>query len=47
MNDALIGLSWSEAVAAAPPRDPLTQLERTNIITMFTELLDGLYVHLH
>ncbi len=46
MNDALAGLSWAEAVAAAPPRDPLTQLERNNIITMFTELLDGLYVHL-
>ncbi len=46
MNDALVGLSWAEAVAAAPPRDPLTQLERNNIITMFTELLDGLYVHL-
>jgi C-terminal processing protease CtpA/Prc len=46
MNDALAGLSWAEAVAAAPPRDPLTQAERTNIITMFTDLLDGLYVHL-
>jgi C-terminal processing protease CtpA/Prc len=46
VNDALIGLSWAEAVAAASPRDPLTQVERTNIITMFTELLDGLYVHL-
>ncbi|MDP9463574.1 MAG: S41 family peptidase [Actinomycetota bacterium] len=46
MNDALVGLSWAEAVAAAPPRDALTQLERNNIITMFTELLDGLYVHL-
>jgi hypothetical protein len=46
VNDPLLGLSWAEAVAAAPPRDPLTQLERTNIITMFTELLDGLYVHL-
>ncbi|MEP7112382.1 MAG: S41 family peptidase [Ilumatobacteraceae bacterium] len=46
MNDALLGLSWAEAVAAAPPRDPLTQVERTNIITMFTNLLDGLYVHL-
>ncbi len=46
MNEALAGLSWAEAVAAAPPRDPLTQLERNNIITMFTELLDGLYVHL-
>jgi C-terminal processing protease CtpA/Prc len=46
MNDALEGLSWAEAVAAAPPRDPLTQAERTNIITMFTDLLDGLYVHL-
>src|SRR5207344_452755 len=46
VNDALAGLSWAEAVAAAPPRDPLTQIERTNIITMFTNLLDGLYVHL-
>jgi Peptidase family S41 len=46
MNDALLGLSWAEAVAGAPPRDPLTQAERTNIITMFTDLLDGLYVHL-
>ncbi|MEP7202540.1 MAG: S41 family peptidase [Ilumatobacteraceae bacterium] len=46
MKDAMMGLSWAEAVAAAPPRDPLTQLERTNIITMFTDLLDGLYVHL-
>ncbi len=46
VNDALAGLSWAEAVAAAPPRDPLTQAERTNIITMFTNLLDGLYVHL-
>lgn len=46
MNDALLGLSWAEAVAAAPPRDALTQAERTNIITMFTNLLDGLYVHL-
>ena len=46
MNDALRGLSWAEAVAAAPPRDSLTQVERTNIINMFTDLLDGLYVHL-
>lgn len=46
MNDSLLGLSWAEAVAAAPLRDPLTQVERTNIITMFTNLLDGLYVHL-
>ncbi len=46
MKNALAGLSWAEAVAAAPPRAPLTQLERNNIITMFTELLDGLYVHL-
>jgi hypothetical protein len=46
MNDALAGLSWAEAVAAAPARDPLTQAERTNIISMFTNLLDGLYVHL-
>jgi Peptidase family S41 len=46
VNDALAGLSWAEAIAAAPPRDPLTQTERTNIITMFTNLIDGLYVHL-
>jgi len=46
VNDALLGLSWAEAVAAAPPRDPLTQAERNDIITMFTDLLDGLYVHL-
>src|SRR4051812_20119907 len=46
VNNALVGLSWAEAVAAAEPRDPLTAGERTDIITMFTELLDGLYVHL-
>jgi hypothetical protein len=46
MNDALLGLSWAEAVAAAPPRDPLTQTERDDLITMFADLLDGLYVHL-
>ncbi len=46
MNDALLGLTWAEATAAAPPRDSLTQVERTNIINMFTDLLDGLYVHL-
>ncbi len=46
MKSALVGLSWAEAVAAAPPRDLLTQTERTDIITMFTDLLDGLYVHL-
>jgi C-terminal processing protease CtpA/Prc len=46
MNSALHGLSWAEAVAAAPPRDPLSQTERHDIITMFTNLLDGLYVHL-
>ncbi len=46
MNDALLGLTWAEAIAAAPPRDSLTQVERTNIINMFTDLLDGLYVHL-
>ncbi|HEX3088003.1 MAG TPA: S41 family peptidase [Ilumatobacteraceae bacterium] len=45
MNNAVAGLSWAEAVAAAPPRDPLTPIERTNIITMFTSLLDGLYVN--
>lgn len=45
-KDPLVGLSWAEAVAAAPRRDPLSQAERTDIITMFTDLLDGLYVHL-
>jgi C-terminal processing protease CtpA/Prc len=46
VNSALVGLSWAEAEAASPLRDPLTQTERTDIITMFTDLLDGLYVHL-
>ncbi|HZX55848.1 MAG TPA: S41 family peptidase, partial [Ilumatobacteraceae bacterium] len=46
VSDALVGLSWAEAVAAAPARDPLSPTERTDIITMFTSLLDGLYVHL-
>jgi C-terminal processing protease CtpA/Prc len=46
VNEALAGMSWAEAVAAAPPRDPMTPRERTDIINMFTELLDGLYVHL-
>ncbi|HEX2783839.1 MAG TPA: S41 family peptidase [Ilumatobacteraceae bacterium] len=46
MNDALVGLSWADAVAEAPHREPLTQAERNDIITMFTDLLDGLYVHL-
>ena len=35
MNEPLLGLSWEDAVAAAPPRDALTPAERTNIITMF------------
>jgi hypothetical protein len=46
MSDALIGLSWAEAVEQAPPREPLSPYERTAIITMFTSLIDGLYVHL-
>ena len=46
MSEPLLGISWSQAVAAAPPRDALTPIERTNIITMFVDLLDGLYVHL-
>ncbi len=46
MSNPLEGLSWAEAVAEAPHRDPLTQVERNDIITMFTNLLDGLYVHL-
>lgn len=46
MKDPILGLSWAEAVAAAPLREPLTQDERTDTITMFTDLLDGLYVHL-
>jgi C-terminal processing protease CtpA/Prc len=46
VSDALLGMSWSEAVAKAPKHDPLTPLERTSIINMFTDLLDGLYVHL-
>ncbi len=46
MNDPRLGLTWAEAVAAAPPRLPLTQTERSTLITMFTDLLDGLYVHL-
>jgi hypothetical protein len=45
MNERL-GLTWTEATAAAPARDPLTQAARRDIITMFTNLLDGLYVHL-
>ena len=45
-HDPLLGLSWAEAVAKAPHREPLTQAERNDIITMFTNLLDGLYVHL-
>ena len=46
MNDPILGLSWAEAIAAAPQREPLSQGERNDIITMFTDLLDGLYVHL-
>ena len=46
MSNALVGLSWAEAVAKAPPREPLTALQRDEAITMFTDLLDGLYVHL-
>jgi C-terminal processing protease CtpA/Prc len=45
-TDPLIGLSWAQAVDEAPRREPLSQIERTEIITMFTDLLDGLYVHL-
>jgi C-terminal processing protease CtpA/Prc len=46
VTNAIAGLSWAEAVAAAPTRQPLSHDERNDIITMFTELLDGLYVHL-
>ena len=46
MTDPLLGMTWAEAVANAPHRDPLTPSDRANIITMFTELIDGLYVHL-
>ncbi|MGH9134926.1 MAG: S41 family peptidase [Ilumatobacteraceae bacterium] len=46
MNGTLRGLSRAEARAAAPPIEPLTRGERDTIITMFTALLDGLYVHL-
>ena len=46
MNKELRGLSREEALAAAPPIEPLTSLERDSIIAMFTDLLDGLYVHL-
>lgn len=45
-RDPLLGLTWAQALTEAPPRLPLTQAERTDIITMFTDLLDGLYVHL-
>ena len=46
MNTQLRGLSREDALAAAPPIDPLTSFERDSIIAMFTDLLDGLYVHL-
>ena len=46
VNEQLRGLSREEALAAAPPIEPLTSLERDSIIAMFTDLLDGLYVHL-
>jgi C-terminal processing protease CtpA/Prc len=46
VNKQLRGLSREEARAAAPPIEPLTRGQRDAIITMFTDLLDGLYVHL-
>jgi C-terminal processing protease CtpA/Prc len=46
VNDELRGLSREEARAAAPPIEPLSEHQRESIITMFTDLLDGLYVHL-
>ncbi len=46
MNRTLRGLTREQARAAAPPIEPLTRGERDAIITMFTDLLDGLYVHL-
>jgi len=46
VRKTLRGLSRDEARAAAPPIEPLTRDERDAIITMFTDLLDGLYVHL-
>jgi hypothetical protein len=46
VKDELRGLSREEALAAATPIAPLTRSERDAIITMFTELIDGLYVHL-
>jgi C-terminal processing protease CtpA/Prc len=46
MNLALLGLSRDEARAEAEPVAPLSPKQRDDIITMFTELLDGLYVHL-
>ncbi|HEX4982446.1 MAG TPA: hypothetical protein VFV63_12130, partial [Ilumatobacteraceae bacterium] len=46
MKRTLRGLTREEARAAAPPIEPLTREERDAIITMFTDLLDGLYVHL-
>ena len=46
MNNKLRGLTREEARAAARPIEPLTPRERDAIITMFTDLLDGLYVHL-
>jgi Peptidase family S41 len=46
VNDDRRGLSREEARLAAPPIEPLTRAERDAIIAMFTDLLDGLYVHL-
>lgn len=46
MNADLHGLTRDEALAAAAPMAPLTPAERDAIISMFTDLLDGLYVHL-
>jgi hypothetical protein len=46
MTPELRGLSREEARRAAPPIATLTNAERESIITMFTDLLDGLYVHL-
>ncbi|HWM22726.1 MAG TPA: S41 family peptidase [Ilumatobacteraceae bacterium] len=46
MNPDRRGLSREEARARAEPIEPLGSGKRDEIITMFTELLDGLYVHL-
>jgi hypothetical protein len=46
VKSELRGLSREEARAAAPPIEPLSEHQRESIITMFTDLLDGLYVHL-